>query len=346
MQFRMTTSPHQQSGATVHAVMLQVVAALIPGIAVYAYFFGWGILVNASLGVAVALAAEAGVVALRGRNPVSAISDGSAVVTALLLALALPPFTPWWATLLGVAFAIVIAKHLYGGLGYNVFNPAMAGYAMLLISFPREMTQWPSLANLEGAGIGLLATVSFVFTGAFPGELTLDAVTGATPLDHVKTELESGRTLQEIYQHPVFGVAGGAGWETINIAFLLGGLYLMARRVIGWQIPVGLLGGLAGMALIFWTWDPATYATPMFHLMSGAAILGAFFIATDPVSASTTPRGRLIFGFGIGALTYFIRTFGGYPDAIAFAVLLMNMAAPTIDYYTKPRTYGHASGNR
>jgi electron transport complex protein RnfD len=265
------------------------------------------------------------------------LQDGSALLTGVLLALALPPLAPWWIPVVGSLFAIVIAKQLYGGLGYNPFNPAMAGYVVLLISFPRELSLWPATGHV----LGLLDSLQLVFAGNLPDTLTLDAITMATPLDAVKTRLGLSETLTEIHDTAVFGSFAGAGWEWLNLWFLLGGLWLLQQKVIKWQIPAGMLAGLFLTALLFYAWNPDIYASPLFHLFSGAAMLGAFFIATDPVSASTTPRGRLYFGFGIGVLTYVIRTWGGYPDGVAFAVLLMNMAAPTIDYYTRPRVFGH-----
>jgi electron transport complex protein RnfD len=320
--------------------MLTVLLALVPGIAAYVWFFGWGVVVNAVLALAVALGAEALMLTLRARPVRPFLTDGSATVTAVLLAIALPPFAPWWATAVGTAFAIVVAKHLYGGLGYNPFNPAMVGYVVLLVSFPRAMTVWPAPEALSGHSLGPLESLRIVFTGA-PGEVPLDAVTGATALDYLKVKLGANLTLAEVRASPVFGELAGRGWEWVSLAFLLGGLWLLYRRVITWHIPVGMLGALFLLALVFAGVDPGRYASPLFHLFAGGAMLGAFFIATDPVSAATTPRGRLLFGAGVGVLTYVIRTWGGYPDAVAFSVLLMNLAAPTIDHYTQPRVYGH-----
>jgi electron transport complex protein RnfD len=218
----------------------------------------------------------------------------------------------------------------------------MVGYVVLLISFPLEMTQWLPPIELRPEPIGLGATLNYVFTGALPGA-SLDALTMATPLDVMKTQLGMNRTVGEALQgSPVFGALGGQGWEVVNGLILLGGLWLMFKRVISWHVPVGLLGSLFVMSLLFYTVDPNTHAGPVFHLFTGGAILGAFFIATDPISGATSTRGRLIFGAGAGVLIYIIRGWGGYPDAVAFSVLLMNMAAPTIDYYTRPRVYGHS----
>jgi electron transport complex protein RnfD len=231
----------------------------------------------------------------------------------------------------------VIAKQLYGGLGYNPFNPAMAGYVVLLVSFPLELTLW----SPAGESLAFGDTLALVFAGQLPDGLTLDAITMATPMDTIKTRLGLSETLTEMTGSHLFGSFAGTGWEWINACYLLGGLWLLQQKVIQWQIPVGVLGGLLSISLVFHVINPDIYSAPLFHLFSGAAMLCAFFIATDPVSASTTPRGRIYYGIGIGLLVYIIRTWGGYPEGVAFAVLLMNMAAPTIDYYTRPRVYGH-----
>lgn len=335
------SSPHLPVQAGVSRVMRQVVLALVPGIAVYTALFGYGILINLLLAAVTALVTEGLMLRLRGRPVARFLSDWSAPVTALLLGLALPPLAPWWLVVLGTAFALVFGKHLYGGLGYNPFNPAMLGYVVLLISFPTQMTLWPPVQPLLVPTLSLAESLQYTFTGALPAGMTLDVLTGATPLDHLKTQLGLEQSVTAVREaSSVFGLAGGAGWEWVNLGFLAGGLWLLARGTIRWQIPAGVLAGLALIALPFWLANPEQYASPLFHLSSGAAILGAFFIATDPVSASTTPRGRLIYGLCIGVLTWIIRNWGGYPDAIAFAVLLMNMAAPTIDEYTQPRVYG------
>jgi electron transport complex protein RnfD len=318
-------------------MMRFVLLALLPGSLCAGWLFGWGVLVNILLAGLAASVAEAAMLAARKRPVLPALQDGSALLTGVLLALALPPLAPWWIPVSGSLFAIVIAKQLYGGLGYNPFNPAMAGYVVLLISFPLELSLWPATGRM----LDLQETLLLVFSGSLPDTLTLDAITMATPLDAVKTRLGLSETLTEIRDTGVFGSFAGAGWEWLNLWFLLGGLWLLQQRIITWQIPAGMLAGLFLTALLFYAWNPDIYSSPLFHVFSGAAMLGAFFIATDPVSACTTPRGRLYFGLGIGVLTYVIRTWGGYPDGVAFAVLLMNMAAPTIDYYTRPRVFGH-----
>ncbi|MGB5438721.1 MAG: electron transport complex subunit RsxD [Gammaproteobacteria bacterium] len=337
MEFRTYSSPHLPVASSVSAIMVRVLLALIPGTACAFWMFGWGILINILLAALAAIAAEAGMLLLRKRPLKPALLDCSALLTGVLLALALPPLAPWWIPVIGSLFAIVIAKQLYGGLGYNPFNPAMAGYVVLLISFPLELTLWTPV----GESLQLGDTLALVFSGQLPANLTLDAITMATPMDTIKTRLGLSETLGEIRGGPLFGSFAGAGWEWINAWFLLGGLWLLQQKVIQWQIPAGMLGGLSMIALLFYVINPDIYSSPLFHLFSGAAMLGAFFIATDPVSASTTPHGRLYYAAGIGILTYIIRTWGGYPDGVAFAVLLMNMAAPTIDYYTRPVVYGH-----
>jgi len=247
--------------------------------------------------------------------------------------------------MIGVLAAIVVAKHLYGGLGYNPFNPAMIGYVVLLISFPREMSTWLIPHGLDQPhAMTLFETLQAIFGGTLPARFAPDALTGATPLDLLRTQLGLGLNVTEIRNSPVFGIVAGQGWEWAALGFLAGGLWLIYTRTADWRIPAGMLGGLAVIATVFYLIDPQRYAPPWFHLWSGAAIFGAFFIATDPVTASTTPRGRLIYGAGIGVLVYVIRGFGGYPDGVAFSVLLMNIAAPTIDLYTQPRVFGARRG--
>ncbi len=319
--------------------MREVSLALLPAAVGLWWWFGWGVLTNIILAAAFALASEALILRLRKRPLGPALGDGSALLTALLLALAMPPMSPWWLLLIGCGFAIIFGKQLFGGLGYNPFNPAMVGYVVLLISFPLEMSSWLSARGMAELQLGLGDTLAQVFGTAAP---LLDSISGATPLDTLKTELGLGRPLGEITTSGApFGQLGGLGWEVVAGLYLLGGLWLIWRRIISWQVPVGMLATLALLATVFHAIDPERYAGALFHLFSGAAMLGAFFIATDPVSGASSPRGRLIFGIGAGFLVFVIRTWGGYPDGVAFAVLLMNMTAPTIDYYTQPRVFGH-----
>jgi len=341
MRFQTASAPHLVSADTVSVVMRRVLIALIPGIALLTAFFGVGVLSNLVLATAFALLFETAALSLRRWPLRPFLTDYSVVVTAWLLAAALPPLSPWWLIAVATGFAVIVAKHLYGGLGYNPFNPAMVGYVVVLISFPAELTAWLAPAGL-GESPPLFAGLASVFTGG--GVSQWDGATAATVLDVSKTEVARGRMLSEISAQTVFGVLGGRGWEWANLAFLLGGLWMLYRRVIHWHIPTGMLGSLMLLSGLFWIVDSETFGSPLFHLFGGATLLGAFFIATDPVSAATTPRGRLLFGAGIGILTFAIRTWGGYPDGVAFAVLLMNMVAPTLDYYTQPRVFGHGRG--
>ena len=348
MSFRIASSPHNHSQQQTHVLMRKVVLACIPGIAAQCYFFGFGVLLQLLLAISTALASEALILYWRGKPVLVRLKDNSALLTAVLLAVAIPPFAPWWIILLGTAFAIIVVKQLYGGLGHNLFNPAMAAYVLLLISFPQQMTSWLPPQSLQAQQQHLLDPVCTVFTnfscaGYSMTQLKTDAdgMTMATPLDTLKTDLAAGRTVTESQQHKVFAAVGGIGWNWVNLAFLAGGLWLLQQKIIQWRIPVALIGSLALCSLLAYLIDADRNGSPLFHLFSGGTMLAAFFIATDPVSASTTERGRLIYGALIGLLIFLIRRFGGYPDAVAFAVMLANLAVPLIDYYTRPRTYGH-----
>jgi electron transport complex protein RnfD len=322
--------------------MLEVLAALLPGILALAWQFGPGVLIQCLIALAFAALSEAAALRLRGRPVLPALGDGSAALAAVLLALCLPPLAPWWIAALGAAFAILLGKQVYGGLGFNPFNPAMAGYAMLLVSFPRPMTAWLPPAGLNAMPLDFAAAWAAIFSRELPAGLSFDALARATPLDVQKTALRQGLSLDQIHAADIFGAVGGTGWASVNLGFLLGGLWLLRRRLIAWPIAGGFLGALAAGSLVLFLSDPAAHAHPLFHGFSGATMLGAFFIATDPVTAATTPRGRWLYGAGIGSLVLLIREFGNYPDGVAFAVLLLNLAAPTLDRYTRPRIFGTA----
>ncbi len=328
--------------------MLWVIAATLPGLFALVYFFGIGIIINILIASITAIVTEALILKLRKRPVKATLFDGSALVTAWLIGLALPPLLPWWMIVVGTAFAITFVKQVYGGLGNNLFNPAMVAYVLLLISFPVQMTSWLPPSELAQNPVGITDTLSYIFTGSgtngqdiINARQGIDGFTMATPLDHVRTELAQGYRITEIQSSPIISGLSGIGWQWINLAFLLGGLILIIRKIAAWQIPAGVLAGIFLMSLLLYFTDNDQYLSPLFHWFAGATMLGAFFIATDPVTASTTAKGRWLFGLGIGIITVLIRTFGGYPDAIAFAVLLMNMAVPMIDYYTKPKAYGH-----
>ena len=331
-----TTPPYLVKKTSVQSVMLQVLAALLPGIAAYVWIFGPIILVQIALATVTALAGEAFILKLRNKPLGLFLSDGSAIVTAWLIALAFPPLAPWWLIVVAVLVAILIAKHLYGGLGQNPFNPAMIAFAVCIVSFPALMSQWPPVDLKASLG----DQMALVF-GLIP---RIDAMSGATPLDALKTALkmsEGATTVASILADAsTFGRFAGKGWEWIMAGYLLGGLWLWQRKIISWHAPLGFIAGIGLLAGALWLWQPTAFADPLFHLFSGGAMLGAFFIVTDPVSGCTTPRGKLIFGFSAGALAYLIRVFGGYPDGVAFAVLLLNICVPLIDMYTQPPIFG------
>jgi Na+-translocating ferredoxin:NAD+ oxidoreductase subunit D len=337
----MNRSPYIFDAPSVSTIMLKVLLALVPGIITYVWVFGGGILVTLGLATLTALLTEALMLKLRGRPIKPFINDYSAIITAWLLALAIPPLTPWWLIVVGVFFAIVIAKQLYGGLGYNPFNPAMVGYAVLLISFPVLMTKWPAALAIAQTKLSFSDQLHFIFSGLLPQNVGLDAVTSATPLDYLKTQLKLNHVISDIQQAPLFGQFGGKGGEYITFAYLLGGCYLWQQKVISWHLPTAFLTTLALMSGIFWLINPDHYASPLLHLFSGASMLCAFFIITDPVSGPTTPKGKLWFAAGVAIITYLIRVYGGYPDGVAFAVIFMNICVPLLDAHTQPRVFGY-----
>ena len=329
------SSPHRHSGASVQAVMLRVGAALLPGLTAYVLNFGIGVIIQCLLAVAAAIATECLMLKLRRRPVALHLKDGSVIITGLLLALCLSPLTPWWITLIAAVFAVALAKHAFGGLGHNLFNPAMAGYVFVLLCFPAQMNLWPAAPGTAEHGIPAAAYLAAIFSGT-----EVDALSGATALGRMKSQLDLMAMVSEIRLEPLFGTLAGRGWEWVAAGWLAGGLALLGLGVIRWQIPAAMLGSLFAVSALFHIYDSDVYASPLFHLFAGATLLGAFFIATDPVSASTTPRGRLIYGGLIGLLAWVIRTWGAFPDGVAFAVLLGNAAAPLIDHFTRPRVLG------
>lgn len=332
------SSPYVLKEASVQRVMLKVLLALVPGIAVHVWFFGAALLIQLAITTSTALLAEAVMLKLRGKPLKLFLTDLSVVVTAWLIALTFPSIAPWWLTVVGTLFAVVVAKHLYGGLGQNLFNPAMIAFAVCIVSFPALMSQWPA----EGQALSTQLS-------RIGGHLeTIDGLTAATPLDTLKTGLKLGegqtQVAQILAEHPqTFGLLAGHGLEWVALAYLLGGLWLIRQGIITWHIPTAFLAGMGVLSGLLWVFNSHEYASPLFHWLAGATMLGAFFIATDPVSGATTPRGKLIFAGLAGALAYTIRVFGGYPDGIAFAILLMNIAAPLIDHFTQPPIFGMKS---
>ncbi len=340
----MLSSPFISKQDSVARIMFTVLLALAPGLALYVWVYGPAILVSVALASLTALSVEAVMLKLRRRPLVPFLGDNSALLTAWLLALSIPPLAPWWLVVVGTAFAIAVAKHLYGGLGNNPFNPAMIGYAVLIVSFPVQMTHWLAPHGLGMVELSMADQLSFIFGGHLPAGTALDAVTMATPLDTLKTQLHLDRPVGDILAMPIYGHLAGKGSEIVALGFLVGGIWLLVKRIITWHIPVAFLGTLFATAGVFHLVDPAHYVAPLFHLTAGAAILGAFFILTDPITGPTTPRGKLIFAAGAGFLTYIIRVFGGYPDGVAFATLLMNICTPVIDAYTQPKVFGKKGG--
>ena len=339
-------APFLHHARSTNQLMRLVCLALIPGAIAEVIFLGWGVLVNLFLCGLYALIAEAIILKVRNKPIITTLSDHSALLTGLLIALAIPPILPWWMSMLGVFFAIIIAKQLYGGLGLNPFNPAMVGYVLLLISFPVEMTSWLPSAEFAVSLPSFMESLQLTLFGSTSNGSNLlefrnlaDGYTMATPLDASKTALSLGNMTSEILNTNEMLISS-RGWMLVNLCFLAGGLYMLAARVIHWHIPVSYLASITICSSLLYLFDNQTYMPSSFHWFTGATMLGAFFIATDPVSASTTFKGRIIYGALIGFLIIVIRTFGGYPDAVAFSVLLLNIATPTIDHYTRSKIYG------
>jgi electron transport complex protein RnfD len=335
----MIGSPFSHSpDASVSRIMLTLLAALLPAVALHAVLFGPGIFISLILCSVFGLALEVLMLNLRGFPAQPFLRDGSVLVTAWLIAMALPTLLPWWVYLVGMGVAVIAGKHLYGGLGQNLFNPAMLGFTVLLVSFPTLLSTWPAASLLAAHTPSLTESLQLVFQGA--SSISLDAYTMATPLDNLKVNLRAGLTIQQGWW-PTIGAR-----EWVALGYLAGGLMLIALRIITWHIPVAFLAGITLTALILKLIDPAHQAGPFFHLIAGGSMLGAFFFATDPVTAATTPIGKLIFGALAGVIAVFIRAFGSYPDGIGFAILLMNAAAPLIDAYTQPKVLGHTRRRR
>lgn len=343
MEFTRRDAPFIAPTTDVASMMRHVLYALIPAALAYVWYFGPGFIFNLIIASIFCIAGEAAMLRLRGRAVEPVIADFSALVTATLLAFAMPALTPWWVTATAALFGIVVAKHLYGGLGYNLFNPAMAGYVMALVAFPMYMNLWtaPRMGDIDYQYLTITETLRFTLTGNLPDYLTFDAVSRATPLDVVKAGLNNMRTFDELKAYPIMGDFGGRGWEWIGNFTAIGGAWLLLKKIIRWQIPFGVLAGILVPSGLMYFFVPGIHASPGFHLFTGGTILCAFFIATDPVSAATSNRGRLVYGFGMGFLIYAIREWGSYADGVAFSVLLMNMAVPAIDYLTKPHIVGH-----
>ena len=319
-------SPHIHSKTSTKSLMRDVVIALLPAVIVSIVFYGWKELLVISVSVLSCVLLESLITRYMLRKP-DTICDWSAAVTGVLLALNLPPTTPWWVVLIGAAVAIGVAKMTFGGLGQNVFNPALVGRVFLLISFPTYMTHWEIPQGLFG----------------------LDAVTGATPLGVIKEGLMQGGDVAGImaengysYSQMLLANIGGSAGEASAIALLVGFVYLLVRKVIKPWITLSVLGTVAVVSLIFSLIDPAQYTGPLFNLLSGGMILGACFMATDCVTSPMSTKGGIVFGVGIGFITLMIRYFGAYPEGMSFAILIMNSTVPLLNRWFHQKKYGRA----
>ncbi len=321
-KFIISPSPHVFAKRDTTRIMSDVVLALMPALAVSVWVFGWGVLAVTVVSVASCVVFEWLVQKYLLKGPAT-IGNLSAVVTGVLLAFNLPPSIPLWLVMLGAFVAIAVAKMTFGGLGRNPFNPALVGRVFLLIAYPVQMTTFPAVATLSG----------------------VDAATGATPLALAKATLKGGGSVSDVMAQLnvtdlLVGFKSGSFGEVAAVALLLGGLYLIVSKVISWHVPVAVLGTMAVFSAILWFVAPESYMPPMFHLLTGGALLGALFMATDYSTSPMTHRGGIIFGVGIGLLTIIIRLWGAYPEGMSFAILIMNAAVPLINKYVKPAHFG------
>ncbi|NVK18841.1 MAG: RnfABCDGE type electron transport complex subunit D [Methylocystaceae bacterium] len=342
-QLPLVAGPFIHKGNTVQKTMLLVILALVPATAYGIYLFGLPALYLFATTIAACVLIEMACLKLAGKKVKPFIFDGSAVLTGWLLAMTLPPWAPWWIGVVGAILAIAIGKHVFGGLGQNLFNPAMVARVALLISFPVEMTKFTHPTPLFSEKSPDAAAATDV---TFGQASTIDGVSSASTLGHIKTEVSLGHSAQDLIANGFdlitqsLGNVPGSLGETSAISILIGGLFLLAMRVISWHIPLSMIVGVGLFAQIFHTIDPSKYAGADVHILGGATLLGAFFIATDLVTSPVSKTAQIIFGFAIGVLVYIIRTWGGYPEGMAFAVLLMNAVTPLLDRYIKPRVYG------
>lgn len=323
-QVVISPSPHIRSDVTTEKIMWQVSLALVPAAMAGVFFFGMNALTVIFVSVVTAVGVEALIQKMMGK-PI-AITDGSAALTGLLLALTLPPGVPWWIPMIGSAFSIAIAKQVFGGLGYNPLNPALIGRAFLLASWPTLLTtwQWPK-GSLNWVSNGVNAV-----TGA---SVSIDAIAGATALGLHKQGVLAQYGLKIPYSQLFLGNIAGSLGETSALALLIGAGYLLYKGIIDWRIPTAYFVTVGAMALLFGQ-------DPLFHLLAGGLIIGAFFMATDYVTTPVTSRGKLIFGLGCGLLTMLIRKYGGYPEGVCYSILIMNATTPLLDRFTRPRRFG------
>lgn len=318
-------SPHEQSPETTRKLMYGVVIALLPALAASIYYFGVGAIIVTLTSVFSCVAIEY-IVSKYILKVKPSVSDGSAVVTGLLLAFNVPSNLPVHIIIIGAIIAIGVAKMTFGGLGNNPFNPALVGRVFLLISFPVQMTSWPVPSGFK--------------TGY------TDAVTGATPLGLLSEGVKNGESVSAImdkvpsHMQMFYGHMGGSMGEVAALALIIGGIYLLWKKIITWHIPVSILLTVAVFTGILWKADPLKFADPLFHLLTGGIMLGAIYMATDYVTSPMTHKGMIIYGIGIGIITVLIRTFGAYPEGVSFAILIMNAFVPLLNLYIKPRRFG------
>ena len=320
-------APHVHGDESTRKIMKDVLIALAPSMLVAVYFYGLSAIKLLLVAVIACMGVEFLIQKYLMRTKVT-VTDLSAAVTGVLLALNLPPTTPWWVIVIGSVVAIGVAKMTFGGLGHNIFNPALVGRVFLLISFPVVMTDWTVPSSWFRPGV--------------------DAVTGATPLALIKEGLAQGQTVEQIlsanpdltYGQMLFARAGGSAGEASALAIILGFVYLLIRRVIRPHIPVTIILTVAVMSGIFWLIDPSQYTDPLFNILTGGVLLGSVFMATDYVTSPMTAKGMVIYGIGIGIITVLIRFFGSYPEGVSFAILIMNSIVPLLNKYIKPARFG------
>lgn len=344
--FNDRAAPFTHAGSAVSTTMFTVLAALTPATLFNLWMFGWPAIFLFLVTVGACVICEAICIRLGGGSVEDSLGDGSVLITGWLLAVSLPPWAPWWVGVVASVFAVCLAKHAFGGLGQNVFNPAMIGRVVVLVSFPVQMTAFVPTKPLFSEGApGFIDSLAITFGKG----VSLDGLSAASPLGFIKTELARGVTADQSILHApglsdlIMGFHPGSMGEASVPLVLAGGLFLLWRRVISWHIPVAVLGTLFILGTVFNAVHPERFTSGMFHLVTGASFLGAFFIATDYVTSPVSKKGQIIFGVGIGFLTWIIRTFAGYPEGMAFAVLLMNSLTPIIDNHFRPRAFGRTS---
>jgi electron transport complex protein RnfD len=329
---RVSGSPHVHTDNSVKAIMYGVIYAMIPALLVSIWFFGLDAIRVTLISVLACVLVEYLIQKYLLKTPVS-ISDGSAIITGILLAFNVPSNLPWWIIIIGAIVSIGIGKMSFGGIGKNIFNPALVGRVFLLISFPVQMTTWPVPKPLIG-------------------ERITDAITGPTPLGIMKEGLGAGKTVQEIMpdipnyvENLMTGFQGGSLGEVSAFALIIGAIYMLFRKIITWHTPAAYIGSVVIFSGILWLVDPTQYVDPLFHLVTGGMMLGVFYMATDMVSSPMSGKGQLIFGVGAGILTILIRVFGAYPEGVSFAILIMNAFVPLIDRAFKPARFGEVVKN-